>query len=103
MAEIFDAFIIEERFKPVWTMLDEIFKKVMSNVASKKQIAYRLQQDICPILLKKLEKAKDYVNGGNWQADSGMYSINHGSDGFIVDIHAKFQNIPLNPYMCHKN
>ena len=32
MAKIFNAFIIEERFKPIWTILDEIFKKVMSRV-----------------------------------------------------------------------
>jgi len=34
--EIFNAFIVEERFKPIWIMLNEIFKKVMSKVNSKK-------------------------------------------------------------------
>jgi len=42
MAEIFNAFIIEERFMPIWTMLDAIFKKVMTRVASRKQMSDHL-------------------------------------------------------------
>uniref|UniRef100_A0A7C9E3S3 SWIM-type domain-containing protein n=1 Tax=Opuntia streptacantha TaxID=393608 RepID=A0A7C9E3S3_OPUST len=103
MAVIFNAFIIEERFKPIWTMLDEIFKKVMSRVASKKQIADHLQQDICLVILKKLEKAKDICRW--WQvsrAGCGMYSVNNESDSFVVDIVAKTCNAwELSGIPCH--
>jgi len=36
MGKIFNAFIIEERFMPIWTMLDNIFSKVMIRVAFRK-------------------------------------------------------------------
>jgi len=90
MDEIFNAFILVERFMPIWTMLDTIFKKVMTRVAFRKQMADHLHQDICPMILKKLEKAKDLCRwwhtsrGGN-----GMYSVTHGSQGFVVDMLAK--------------
>jgi len=90
MAEIFNAFIIEERFMPIWTMLDAIFKKVMTRVASRKQMSDHLQQDICPVILKKLEKAKDLCR--QWHASrggNGMYSVTYGSVGFVVDMVGK--------------
>ena len=39
MAEIFNAFIIEHRFKPIVTMLEDIFPSIIRKVASKKKIA----------------------------------------------------------------
>jgi len=44
-------------------------------------------QDICPAILKKLEKAKDLCRW--WHASrggNGMYSVTYGSEGFAVDI-----------------
>ena len=90
MVEIFNTFILEERFMPIWTMNDTIFTKVMTSVTSRKQMADHLYQDICPMILKKLDKTKDLCRwwhvsrGGN-----GMYSVTHGSQGFVVDMLAK--------------
>ena len=59
MVEIFNAFIIEHRFKPIVTMLEDIFRIIMTRVASKKKIAYHLDLSICPIILKKIEMEKN--------------------------------------------
>ena len=90
IAEIFNASIIEERFKPIKTMLEEIFELVMIRVASRKIMAQNLQQDVCPAILKKLEKAKNQCRF--WQASRagrGMHKVKHGTEGFVVDMHAK--------------
>ena len=87
MAKIFNAFIIEHRFKPTVTMLEDIFQSIMTRVASKKKVAYRLDLSICPIILKRLEKGKNQSRW--WQAslgDNGMYDVKHGSEGFVLDI-----------------
>jgi len=90
MAEIFNAFIIEVRFKPIKTMLEEIFESIMTTVASRKAIAYNLQQQTCPAILKKLDKAKESSRW--WQArraSNGMYKVKHGTNGFVVNMYAK--------------
>ena len=74
MAEIFNAFIIEERFIPIWTMLDTIFKKVMTRVAFRKYMVDNLHQDICPAILKKIDRLKIYV-GGSMQVEEEMVCI----------------------------
>ena len=90
MAEIFNAFIIEARFKPIVTMLDDIFTSVMTRVACRKHWCENLQQDICPRILKKLDKGKNQARW--WQASAatnGLYSVKHGSEGFVVNIIAQ--------------
>jgi len=89
MAESFNVSIIEIRFKPIYTMPD-IFKSIMNRIAFRKQMAEHLQQEICPLVLKKLEKGKDYSRW--WQATiagHGLYSVDHGIEGFAVNILAK--------------
>ena len=39
MDEIFHASIIEARFKPIYIMLDDIFKSIMKRVTFRKQMA----------------------------------------------------------------
>ena len=51
VTEIFNAFIIEYRFKPMLTMLEDIFRSIMTTVTLKKRIAYRLDLSICPTIL----------------------------------------------------
>jgi len=79
MAEKFNAFIIEHRFKPIVTMLKDIFPSIIRRVASKKKIAYQLDLLICPTILKRIEKEKNQSRC--WQASSGgngMYDVKHG-------------------------
>jgi len=87
MAKIFNAFIIEHRFKPIVTILEDIFYSIMTRVASKKKIAYHLDLSIYPTILKKIEKEKN--QSWWWKASPGgndMYDVKHGSEGFVVDI-----------------
>ena len=42
MAEIFNGSIIEARFRPIITMLEDIFESIMARVASRKTIAQSL-------------------------------------------------------------
>lgn len=90
MAEIFNAFIIEQWFNPIVTMLEDIFRIIMTRVASKKKIAYHLDLSICPTILKKIEKEKTQSRW--WQASprgNGMYDVKYGCKGFVVDILGK--------------
>ena len=90
VAEIFNTFIIEERSMPIWTMLDNIIKKIITRVTSRKQMMDHLCQDIFPMILNKLEKAKDLCRQWHAYRDGNtMYSVTHGSEGFVVDMLAK--------------
>ena len=39
-------------------MFENIFHSIITGVASKKNIAYRLDQLVCHVILKKLDKGK---------------------------------------------
>ena len=76
MAETFNGWIMDARFKPIITMLDDIRKQVISRIAKKKSSVQTWISGISPRALEKLEKNK--VLSYQW------YNEFNGEDGFEI-------------------
>ena len=78
---------MQARFKPIISMLEDIFTSVMCRVGKKHDLSKNLDRQICPRIMRKLQKLKD--NSRFWQAraaGNGKYSVFHGFKGYVVSI-----------------
>lgn len=90
MTETFNGSIIEARYKPIVTMLDDIYMSVMTRIARRKAWAESIEQAICPRILGKLEKAEE--DSKFWRAygsGGGFYNVKHGIEAYIVNLNMK--------------
>jgi len=69
---------LQARFKPIISMLEDIYTSVMCRVGKKHDSCETLDKRICPRIMRKLEKLKD--KSRFWQAraaGNGKYSVYH--------------------------
>lgn len=90
MAEIFNGFIMEARYKPMVCMLDDIYYSIMTRVGKMGEWVNNLDQPIALRIIAKLKQAK--IESRWWDAqpsDYGIYSVKHGLEAFAVDLNKK--------------
>ena len=61
MSKIFNGTIIEARFKPILSMLKEIYNKTIERVDIRKEWVARLKQAVARRIISKIEKGKTKV------------------------------------------
>lgn len=66
MNEVFNAYILSSRHKPVITMLEDIREGLMERMHKKRDFIAKKDIHICPRIQQKLEKAK--VDARGWSA-----------------------------------
>ena len=78
MAENFNGWIMDARFKPIISMLDDIRKQVMSRIANKRRSVRTWITNISPRALEKLEKNKglSYSWFNEFNGDEGFEITN---------------------------
>ena len=60
------SFLLQARYKPIVSTLEDIFMSVMSRVGNKHELSQSYEWKICPRIMKKLEKEKNKSRW--WQA-----------------------------------
>lgn len=73
MCETFNGVILEERSKPVITMLEDIRKYVMNRIVAKRNYAMEQKIDFGPNIVSRLEKVKH--KNGKLQVDWNRAAI----------------------------
>lgn len=92
LAKTFNSWVLEARTKPIVELLEDIRKKVMIRMTSKReQIEKWTTSKVCPRIQEKLENAKvrashcECIHNGK-----GVYEvIENGTDGYKVNINTK--------------
>ena len=76
---------MQARFKPIISMLEDIYTSVMYRVGTKHDLSENLDRQICPRIMRKLQKLKD--NSRFWQArvaGNGKYSVFMGLRAILL-------------------
>ncbi|XP_012841115.1 PREDICTED: uncharacterized protein LOC105961430 [Erythranthe guttata] len=90
ISESFNNWINEARDKPIITMMEHIRHQMMSRFQEQKDDLRKFYSDICPNVMKKIEKAKfkstscEVRLAGNW-----IFEICLELRTFIVDLHKR--------------
>ena len=68
-------------------MLEMIRKVVISKMTNKRELMLKYNHQICPNIMKKLEKIKEVSRNclATW-AGGSMYEVEHGPNQFVVDL-----------------
>ena len=66
MSKIFNGTIIESRFKPIMSMLTEIYNKITERVVVRKEWATGLKQIVGPRIISNIDKGK--TKARRWHA-----------------------------------
>ncbi|XP_074274099.1 uncharacterized protein LOC141597532 [Silene latifolia] len=74
MSEVFNAFILNSRHKPIITMLEDIRESIMERLHKKRDFIRSKNLAICPRAQEQLEKAKIAARGWN-AAFGGRFTI----------------------------
>ena len=88
LCESFNSVILDAREKPILGMLENIRICLMERLRTKREWMRKMNEEICPKILKKLEKAKDDAksNIARW-ADDDRFEVTHMYGGtFVVDM-----------------
>ncbi|KAL4296976.1 hypothetical protein GQ457_12G027890 [Hibiscus cannabinus] len=87
MAEAFNAWILDARFKPIISLLEEIRVMVMSRLHVKRTWVSKWRTNISPKALEKLERNMEQTTHCIlvWNGDGG-FEVQHGEDQHIVDM-----------------
>ncbi|XP_029145719.1 uncharacterized protein [Arachis hypogaea] len=89
MSESFNTVIVEEREKPIITMLEDIRVYLMIRWVANRDRIHTYQENIMPLIRKKLKKRASLARDWRpyWLADS-KYEVMCGLDKFVVDLAA---------------
>lgn len=90
MSECFNSWIINARYMPLLTMLQEIHFKLMSRIRSKREEMLGTDCVICPRIKKKLDLA---VKGSRrwsvaWDVEN-LYMVRQGTNSITVNLNAR--------------
>ncbi|XP_021744856.1 uncharacterized protein LOC110710823 [Chenopodium quinoa] len=66
MNEVFNAYILSSRHKPIITMLEDIRESLMERLHKKRDFIAKKEINICPRIQTRLEKSK--INARGWSA-----------------------------------
>ncbi|XP_074366751.1 uncharacterized protein LOC141707468 [Apium graveolens] len=87
MSECFNAWIINERYQPVLTMLQELHFKLMTRLRVKRDDMRNSDVHVCPVIKRKLDKLVTESRGWTaaWDGDK-KYQVKQGTRAVTVDL-----------------
>ncbi|XP_021767501.1 uncharacterized protein LOC110731889 [Chenopodium quinoa] len=89
MSEVFNAYILTSRHKPIITMLEDIREGLMERLHKKRDEKGNKDILLCPRIQKTLERNKIWARGWNAFWDGGFcYGVRQGAtqDKFVVNL-----------------
>ncbi|XP_021737176.1 uncharacterized protein LOC110703694 [Chenopodium quinoa] len=89
MSEVFNAYILNSRHKPIITMLEDIREGVMERLHKKRDQIANKEMVLCPRIQQKLETCKVWARGWNAYWDGGFcYGVREGAtrEKFVVNL-----------------
>lgn len=87
MSECFNSWILEARYKPILTMFKDIKTQVMGRIHTKRDEMLKREGKLCPIILKKLNKAVELTRFCDHEWDGGhMFEVSDRGDKYKVDL-----------------
>lgn len=87
MSECFNSWILEARYKPLLTMLEDIKTQVMGRIHSKRDEMLKKEGNLCPRILKKLNKAVELTRycDHEWDGEHG-FEVSDKNGKYKVDL-----------------
>ncbi|KAG8388130.1 hypothetical protein BUALT_Bualt02G0093900 [Buddleja alternifolia] len=87
LCESFNSYILSARGKPIISMFEKIRTKFMRRIQEKREGMERYAGDICPNILKKINK-KTELTRNCWARWCGglEFEVNHLLDKYVVDL-----------------
>ncbi|XP_021716628.1 uncharacterized protein LOC110684479 [Chenopodium quinoa] len=80
MSELFNAYILKWRHKPIISMLKDIRESLMDILHKKRDMIKERDLSLCPRIQQQLEKHKVWARGWNAFWDGGFcYEVRHGA------------------------
>lgn len=80
MSEVFNAYILKSRHKPIITMLEDIREGLMERLHKKRDEIGTKELELCPRIQKKVERNKVFARGWNAFWDGGFcYGVRDGA------------------------
>lgn len=89
MSEVFNAYILSARHKPIITMLEDIREGLMERLHKKRDFIGKKEIMLCPRIQIQLEKHKIWARGWNAYWDGGFcYGVREGATQvkYVVDL-----------------
>ncbi|XP_021746632.1 uncharacterized protein LOC110712475 [Chenopodium quinoa] len=89
MSEVFNAYILNSRHKPIITMLEDIRESLMERLHTKRDEIGKKDVVLCPRIQQQLEKNKVWARGWNVFWDGGFtYGVRRGATQtkFVVNL-----------------
>ncbi|XP_056690238.1 uncharacterized protein [Spinacia oleracea] len=89
MSEVFNAYILSARHKPIITMLEDIREGLMDRLHKKRDFIGKKEITLCPRIQILLEKHKIWARGWNAYWDGGFcYGVREGATQvkYVVDL-----------------
>lgn len=96
VCESFNKYILEARDKPICTVLEMIWRKLMERFVTKREGMQTYPGNITPRSLKRLQFSMDEaVNAQAHWAGGSSFEVDHKSKTFVVDLNGR-------SYTCNK-
>lgn len=83
MSEVFNAYILNSRYKPIITMLEDIREGLMERLHKKREEIGKKEIFLCPRIQQQVEKYKISARGWNAYWDGGFCSKRRGNTNQI--------------------
>lgn len=89
-SEVFNKYILDARELPILSMMERIKSQLMTRIYSKQKEMQKWQGDICPKIMKKLQRNAEMANICYvLPAGMGIFQVQERDSQYIVDLNAK--------------